>query len=685
MIEAPEQAVRRLAGHMIAKGFKLAALHEYCSASRVPLYWRIRVQNDRGEKWIRPMCLTGQGYELREPPTPAAGRTLYRLPELLADAEAVVWIVEGESCADALANVGKVSTTSGGASSAANADWTPLRDRRCVIWPDNDAPGHKYAEAVADRLLEIGCDVSLVDAAELDLLAHGDVVDWLRVHPATQLSKLPMRAVGGWPQPQLLIGKVASSPYPLTALPETVREAVAEVQAFVQAPTALVAASAVSAVAVAVQGLVDVKRAERLEGPTSLFMLTIADSGERKSTCDGMFTRAIREFEQDKQAEMEPLVKSYRADIAAWESRRDGLLAAIKAAARQQKDDRGFKKALRALEDEKPEPPRVPHLMLGDETPESLAWRLAKEWPSAAILSAEAGIVFGAHAMGKDSIMRSLARMNVFWDGGGFGTGRRTSESFEVRDVRLTLGLQVQEATLRDFFSRAGQLARGTGFLARFLVAWPESTQGNRPFREPPQSWPKLAAFHERIRQILNTDVPIDVEGRLAPAMLTLAPDAKEAWVDFHDAVESELTGGGDLQDVRDVASKAADNVVRLAALFHVFQRASGPVSRTVVEQASAIVAWHLSEARRFFGELALPAELLDAVRLDGWLIDYCRRERAGSVSTREAQRSGPIRDGQRLTAAINVLSDLDRVQLRHEGRRKLIAINPALVQRSVP
>jgi hypothetical protein len=93
------------------------------------------------------------------------------------------------------------------------------------------------------------------------------------------------------------------------------------------------------------------------------------------------------------------------------------------------------------------------------------------------------------------------------------------------------------------FFDRSGglALARGTGFLARFLVAWPESTQGFRPFSEPPMAWPALSAFHRRIAAILANPVPMDEEGVLSPAVLTLAPDAKAAWVTFHDAIEGEL------------------------------------------------------------------------------------------------------------------------------------------------
>ena len=238
--------------------------------------------------------------------------------------------------------------------------------------------------------------------------------------------------------------------------------------------------------------------------------------------------------------------------------------------------------------------------------------------------------------MGKDSIMRNLALLNVLWDGGTLSIGRRTSESFTVRGARLTVALQVQDATLRSFFDRSGGLARGTGFLARFLVAWPESTQGYRPFTDPPSSWPALAAFNARIAAILDQPAPIDDAGALTPTMLLFTADAKAAWVAFHDAIEGELRTGGELYDVRDVASKSADNAARLAALFQVFEGGGGAINAESFESASRIAAWHLNEARRFFGELALPAELANAARLDTWLIEHCRRERTHIVPRRD-------------------------------------------------
>lgn len=497
---------------------------------------------------------------------------------------------------------------------------------------------------------------------------------------------VPGNAAGDelWPEPQPLAAKVEPEPYPLDALPDVIRAAVEEVQGFTKAPVPLVASSALAALSLAIQAHADAKRAEKLTGPVGLFLLTIAESGERKSTCDGFFTKAIREYEETQAELAKPTLKDHKAATEAWEAKRAGIKEKIRQLAKENKPSGEKEVALRDLEHDKPEPPRVPRLLYADATPEALAHSLAKNWPSGGVVSAEAGIVFGAHGMGKDSVMRNLALLNVLWDGGNLTIDRRTAESFTVRGARLTVALQVQEATLRTFFDRSGGLARGTGFLARFLVAWPESTQGFRPFTEAPANWSALAAFNQRIAAILEQPAPVDESGVLSPPLLPLTAEAKAAWVAFHDAIESELASGGELYDVRDVASKTADNAARLAALFQVFEGAGGAICAEAFESASRIAAWHLNEARRFFGELALPAELADAARLDGWLLDYCRRQNTSMVPRREVQRNVTpvhLRQKAALEGALRELIEAGHVLLFQDGRRKEIHVNPALLE----
>lgn len=483
-----------------------------------------------------------------------------------------------------------------------------------------------------------------------------------------------------WTEPQPLTAKIEPEPYPVNSLPHSVRAAVDEVRGFVKAPVPMVAASAISSLSLAAQAHFDVERANALDSPTGLFLLTIADSGERKTTCDRFFTRAIADYENAQSEAAKPVIKSHKADMDSWESKRSGIMDKIRSDAKAGKSTQQLESDLRELEFDRPEPPRIPRLIYADATPEALAHSLAKQWPSGGVVSAEAGIVFGSHGMGRDSVMRNLATLNQLWDGASLRIDRKNSDSFTVSGARLTVALQVQSETLHSFFEKSGALARGTGFLARFLVSWPESTQGHRPFTEAPESWPQLAAFNRRITEVLDSPAPINENGTLEPQMLTLTPEAKAAWIDFHDGIEAQLSDGGILFEVRDVASKISDNAARLAALFHVFEGGLGPISLDSFERASAIVAWHLNESRRFLGELALPVELNDAVKLDGWMIQYCRRERTPQVSKRHAQQYGPVRDAARLDAAIKELALLDRVRQKRDKKKVMICLNPELM-----
>jgi len=485
-----------------------------------------------------------------------------------------------------------------------------------------------------------------------------------------------------WPELQPLIAKIEAQVYPLDALPDAVRCAVQEVAGFVKAPIPLIATSALAALSLAIQAHVDVQRADKLHGPCSLFLLAIAESGERKTTCDRFFTKAIHDHEAAMLEAAKPEILAHKSKHAAWAAQRAGLVEKIKALSKGGNSTAAKAQELHDLDDNEPRAPRVPRLIYGDTTPEELGFKLAMVWPSGGVISSEAGTVFGGHAMGKDSAMRNMAMLNQLWDGATLKVDRRTSESFTVHGARLTMGLQVQEATVRAFFDATKGLARGTGFLARFLVSWPESTQGTRNFTEAPTNWPHLATFNNRLSGILNRPGAIDPDGGLTPAILTLAPDAKAAWVRFHDAIEAELSPGGDLAEVRDVASKCADNAARVAALFHVFTGSIGPIGIDAMESGTRIAAWHLHEARRFFGELAMPAELANPMRLESWMLDYCRREKTDTVPTREVQRRGPksLREKAAWADAVRELSELGRARLVQDGKKRQVQINPLLL-----
>ena len=485
-----------------------------------------------------------------------------------------------------------------------------------------------------------------------------------------------------WPEPQTLTAGDELQQYPLDALPAGIREAVAEVVGFVQCPEALAVCSALGALSLAGQALVDVERAPSLRGPSSLYLLAVADSGERKTTCDRYFLGPVREWEREQAERMAGDVARNRAAMAAWEERKAGIKSRIRLAG---KDGESCDPATRELADAEADPPapvRVPVLVHADATPEALAWTLAHGWPSGGVMSSEAGIVFGGHGMSRESVMRNLSLLNALWDGATHRVERRTSESFTLAGARLTMGLAAQPETVRQFVEGTRGLARGNGFAARFLIAAPASKQGSRPFREAPE-WLYLPTFAARIRALLDLPVALDEAGTLVPVTLALSNSARGVWVQFHDDVERELRPGGDMSETRDVASKAADNVARMAALFHLY--AHGPVGQVgveAVEAAGRIVTWHLFQARAFLADVAAPRELSAARRLDAWMLDRCARNGVGELPRRTIQREGPnsVRGRAGLDAALAELVEAGRVREVELGRHKLVRVNPVLL-----
>jgi len=183
----------------------------------------------------------------------------------------------------------------------------------------------------------------------------------------------------GWPDPFPLTTRIDPEPYPLDALPDRLRPAVEEVLACTKAPIPLVASSALAALSLAAQAHADAKRAEKLQGPTGLFLLTIAASGDRKSTCDGFFMQAIRNYEAEQAEAAKPKIKDHQATMDTWEAQRGGTKEKIRRRAKERRPTHEQEAALRTLEHGKPRPLRVPRLIYGNATPEALKWNLAQD------------------------------------------------------------------------------------------------------------------------------------------------------------------------------------------------------------------------------------------------------------------------------------------------------------------
>lgn len=500
--------------------------------------------------------------------------------------------------------------------------------------------------------------------------------------PTGQAVALSPKAFAEWTDPEPLDALAEGQPYPTDALPPLLRDAILEAQAFVQSPVALVACSALSALSVAAQGLANVRRDHQLVGPVSLYLLAVAESGERKTTCDRIFGAPLRAWERDRAVACAPAIAAREAAVASAEAKRAGLLEAIKRKRRDMQETVEEDAALEELAIQAPATVPLPRLLYADATPEALAHALATGWPSAAVLSAEAGAVLGAHGMGYEAILRNLALINVFWDGGEIAVDRRSKSSFQLKDRRLTFSVMVQPEAWRGFMARAGALPRGMGFVARFLIAWPASTQGQRLYRPAPTEMRAVDLFNRRIRELLDMPLNTDANGGLVLPVLDLSPGAHAAWVQAHDTIERQLGSDGTYAPIRDVAAKAAENIARLAALMHLLEHGPvGTIGRGCVDSATRLVLWHLQEAHRLLGDLDAPPALSAAIRFDAWLRSEAQRTGDGRIPTTRVYRFGPgcVRDNKDMKEALMVLAEHGRARLEEDGRRRFVVVNPAL------
>ncbi len=510
--------------------------------------------------------------------------------------------------------------------------------------------------------------------------------------PASKKSKA---LSSGWPEPEPLTQQTIAAPYPMDALPGIIGGAIREVVEIVKCPAALAANSALSVLATAAQGVADIQAHKGLKpSPLSLYMLAIGESGERKTSSDNFFALVLNDWCVVKMEAIQTDLKAYKAELVSWNAQKRGLEKAIEStaakgdAANLQKGDEARKKLI-FLEQNEPAKVYTPDMVMEDTTPESIAYDLAHKWASIGILTSEAGTVFGGHGMKSDNIAKNLATLNKAWENGTMKISRRSTDSFTVKGARVSMGLSVQPAIIRQYHEQNGEAARGSGFFARFLLASPESTIGTRfitveEAQEGAASAPQLNLFYAKLHSLLEQQYINGKSGKFENLpVLQLSDAAITHWVEYHNNLETEMQTGGDMAEARDIASKSADNAARLAGLFHLFNGGDvlDLITGDTMRAACRLASWHLYESRRFFGEIALPTEDLDAVKLDAWLIADCKATGNNTVGRNHALQRSNLRKADKLNKALDTLERAGRIRQIKEGKITAIEINPALLE----
>ena len=466
-------------------------------------------------------------------------------------------------------------------------------------------------------------------------------------------------------------------PYPVNAFHASVRDAVWEVQANLQAPDALIAGSFLTAMAIACQSDIEVELPTGQIRPVCLNILTIADSGERKTTTDSVVCAAIYDHDAKQASLFADSMEDYAVDLRCW-SAADAVIQRKIIKAVESREGYGELRD-ELLEHSKGEPrkPQRNRMLYQSITERPLMEALEGEGKSVAILSDEGELVLKGGAMSK------LGVLNKAWDGARVITLDRADDSVEVKNPRVTVSLMVQEQVFQDFIEKRGRMVRSSGHLARYLVAYPTSTQGFRAMSLQSPVWDRLNSFHGRVTELLEKAAFRRNAGSAEQLLLRFSPEAKEYWVQTLNGVEAQLQPSGNLAGIRDFASKALEITGRVAAIFHRFTGQEGAISVDTLQRATAVVQWHLEEFKRLFGENSeIPEYLKDVRRLGMYLHSKYWRNSLGIAPRNEVRKLGPIRHQGRFEAALNHLCNENTVCVPYQGRgKKFIHLNPQVFE----
>lgn len=166
----------------LLEGRKIEALYAYRNEKGQLLGYVARIKDPKVGK-IVPMltyCQASDGSQSWKWKGFGENRHPYGLEFLAQDPNKRILIVEGEKTADAARLLFPnlcVITWSGGVVCVLKTDWSSLKGRSVVIWPDNDEPGKKAALKLKDHLKnEYETDSEVVDLPD-DLPIGWDLAD----------------------------------------------------------------------------------------------------------------------------------------------------------------------------------------------------------------------------------------------------------------------------------------------------------------------------------------------------------------------------------------------------------------------------------------------------------------------------------------------------------------------------
>ena len=472
-----------------------------------------------------------------------------------------------------------------------------------------------------------------------------------------------------WGEPELLANNPNKpTPYPIDAFTGLLQHVVKAVAHYTQAPTAIAGQCVLGALAHMGQRFIDAPMGHG-HMPTSLILITEGESGSGKSQAMGLTHFKIREYEKQ-------LYADYLIELSSWENDRVSLKG----------------KELADFLESNPKP-QNPKTMFKEATIEPILDKFIDgSISNASWTTDEAAQFFNGHTMKGDTAGNALSSLTTLYSDGEVSRLRSQKSAYatphtDAYNVRMTLLLQGQRVILEP--ALADPVMNGQGFLARALIACPEDLRGQRVWNDEqrnndsPYDNPHLIDYWVRCHALLDplpANLPNDSTG--APQRIKMQwadQQTKQVFSNFRQAIEDRQAHGQPLEYLKAYASRMAENASRIASLMAFFDGRK-VITTDDITRAFMLVEYSTAERLRYL-DATPTGEQNDSEKLSSWLVDKARGKNPPILNKSFVSQNAPnTLRGKKLNSLLDDLESMGHVRLESEGRRRLVCINPKLI-----
>ena len=546
-------------------------------------------------------------------------KLLYNLPELLAQPERLVMLVEGEKDADLLSSKGFLATCNpGGAGKFREEYVSPLENRIVVLVADNDLSGAKDVVQKAQYLIG-KCEVRILELEGLPI--GGDISDWFSdngnsasllkelITKTPKLTRENLESLGEklskqatdvteksnnpeWLEPSPLPGDLVEVlPFNELLLPDNLRPFVLDVTHRMQCPVEYTAVACMVTLAsvVGTQITIRPKQKDSWTVTGNLWGCVIGEPGQMKTPALNEFMSFVKDIHRRHKEEYDSKMEEFSEEVWLWEDEKKFVTDQIKKSFRagDAAKGRSLRKELMAKE---PQPPVRKRLFVNDATTESITQILADNHNGILLYRDE--LLGWIRSIANSHTSDSRAFFLECWNGdGSFEMSRVSRKCKDVPHATISILGGVQPGPLRHYLSNAYEEIKQAGLLQRLqLSVWPTQTKSRIYTDQAPSASSRALAkkTYERLEKINLADY--EAEGGSGTTPFTrFTPEAQEIFVDWYKELEEDLSSQAYHSALMSHLSKFRSLIPALALLLHLASEDTGRVSKSAL---LAAIGW---------------------------------------------------------------------------------------------